>query len=153
LGNPSNNTQSNRASRNKKDPWLLVTSFDINEYDAKKIVTIYRKRMQIEEEFRDLKSHQYGFGLRYCQSNRIERINVLLLIAALAWFLCWIIAIAAKNEKKHLDFQANSMNDGDVLSNIYLACQIVRRGIGFSKRVLNLFLTELQTLCEQLNHA
>nr|WP_157064628.1 hypothetical protein [Legionella tucsonensis] len=36
LGNPSNNTQSNRASRNKKDPWLLVISLDINEYDAKK---------------------------------------------------------------------------------------------------------------------
>lgn len=153
LGNPSNNTQSKRASRNKKDPWLLVTSLDITEYDAKKIVTIYRKRMQIEEEFRDLKSHQYGFGLRYCQSNRIERINVLLLIAALACFLCWIIAIAAKNEKKHHDFQANSIKDRDVLSNIYLACQIVRRGMHFSKRALTLALNCLQSLSEQLNHA
>lgn len=109
--------------------------------------------MQIEEEFQDLKSHQYGFGLRYCQSNRMERINVLLLIATLACFLCWIIAIAAKNEKKHHGFQANSIKDRDVLSNIYLACQIVRRGINFSKRALNLSLNKLQTLCEQLNHA
>lgn len=153
LGNPSNNTQSNRASRNKKDPWLLVTSLDINEYDAKKIVGIYRKRMQIEEEFRDLKSHQYGFGLRYCQSNRIERINVLLLIAALACFLCWIIAIAAKKEKLHHDFQANSVKNRDVLSNIYLACQIVRRRLTFSKKALNHALEKLQPLCGELNYA
>ena len=153
LGNPTNNTQSNRAARNKKDPWLLATSLDINDYDAKKIVTIYQKRMQIEEEFRDLKSHQHGFGLRYSLSNRSERINVLLLIAALACFLCWIIAIAAKNEKKQYDFQANSIKSHDVLSNIYLACQIIRRRLFFSKRALNDALIKFQQLCEKLNHA
>lgn len=152
LGNPSNNTQSNRASRNKKDPWLLATSLDMNEYNAKKIVDIYRKRMQIEEEFRDLKSHQYGFGLRYCQSNRIERINVLLLIAALACFLCWIVAINVKKENKHLDFQANSIKNRDVLSNVYLACQIFRKRLWFSKKALNKALTALQLLCGELNH-
>jgi len=40
--------------------------------------------MQIEETLRDGKSHRFGFGLRYARSNSAQRIEVLLLLVALA---------------------------------------------------------------------
>lgn len=151
LGNPSNNTQSNRSARNKKDPWLLVTSLNTQAFDAKKIMMIYKKRMQIEEEFRDLKSHQYGFGLRYSQSVKTGRIDILLLIAALASFACWLIAICAKKENKQWDYQANSIKTRDILSPVYLACQLLRKGVSFCKKALISAFNYLPTLCRELN--
>ena len=46
---------------------------------------LYQARMQIEEGFRDSKSHRYGLGV--ARANRIgqQRRANLLLIAALAW--------------------------------------------------------------------
>lgn len=135
-GRKTNNTQSNRCAKNHKDPWLLVTSLHKTEYFSQHIVSIYAKRMQIEEDFRDLKSHQFGFGLRYCQSNSAKRIEVLLLIAALACLMCWLLAIAAKNTHLHYDFQSNSIRNRNVLSVIYLGCQLVRRNIEFEFEVI-----------------
>jgi hypothetical protein len=43
-----------------RDPWLLVSSLD---EEAKAIVAMYTLRMQIEQNFRDIKNGQYGFGL------------------------------------------------------------------------------------------
>lgn len=135
-GKKTNNTQSNRIARGHKDPWLLVTSLDKSQYTPQNIVSIYAKRMQIEEDFRDLKSHQFGFGLRYCHSNSAKRIEVLLLIAALACLTCWLLAISAKRTNLQYDFQSNSIRNRNVLSVIYLGCQIVRRNIIFEFEVI-----------------
>ena len=43
--------------------------------------------MQIEETIRDLKSHRFGFALRYARTKRAERLEALLLVAALASFI------------------------------------------------------------------
>jgi hypothetical protein len=45
------------AAAGAKEPLLLVTSLTCAAY---KVVTTYATRMQIEESFRDLKSHRYG---------------------------------------------------------------------------------------------
>jgi hypothetical protein len=45
-------------------------------------VQLYRQRMQIEETFRDLKCHRWGFGLRYARCNSAARLEVLLLLGA-----------------------------------------------------------------------
>ena len=37
--------------------------------------------MQIEETIRDLKSHRFGFALRYTRTKRPERLEALLLLA------------------------------------------------------------------------
>lgn len=145
-GEPSNTTESNRCARRANDPWLLVTSLSIEAKEAKKIANIYEKRMQIEEDFRDTKSHQYGFGLRYSRTNCGLRIAVLLLIAALASFVCWLIALTAKRQGMDRDYQANSVRDRNVLSVIYLACQIVRRKIPFREQELWYSLNELRQL-------
>lgn len=127
-GNRTNNNASNRCARRETDPWLLVTSLTIDSVlSPEKLVALYAKRMQIEEDFRDMKSHQFGFGLRYSLSNSAKRIEVLLLLAALACLFCWLISLSAKKNNTHLDYQSNSIKTRNVLSVIYLGCQMVRK--------------------------
>ena len=102
--------------------------------------------MQIEEDFRDIKSHKYGFGLRYSLSKSAKRMEVLLLIAALACLVCWLIALNAKKNNSHLDYQSNSIKNRNVLSVIYLGCQIVRRKSEFSFELLKEAYFMLQNL-------
>jgi hypothetical protein len=146
-GNRTNNNAANRCARRETDPWLLVTSLEIGKLtDAERIVAIYSRRMQIEEDFRDIKSHKYGFGLRYSMSNSARRIEVLLLIAALACLICWLISLSAKKTKLHLDYQSNSIKDRNVLSVIYLGCQLVRRNEIFSFQAIRESYFSLQQL-------
>lgn len=131
-GKRTDNNASNRCARCQRDPWLLVTSLEINSIiRAEKIVSIYAKRMHIEEDFRDIKSHRYGFGLRYSLTNQAKRLEVLLLIAALACLICWLISLSARKKNLHYDYQSNSIKSRNVLSCIYLGCQLVRRNASF----------------------
>lgn len=146
-GNYTNNNASNRCSRREREPWLITTSLPVkNVAEAVKIISLYGKRMQIEEDFRDTKSHQYGFGLRYSLSNKAERISVLLLIATLAIFVCWLIALAAIRKQRQFDYQSNSIRNRSVLSVSYLACQLVRKREEFKKKELLSALDELREL-------
>lgn len=146
-GNYTNNNASNRCAKREREPWLITTSLSINNAaDAIKIIALYGKRMQIEEEFRDTKSHKYGFGLRYSLSNKVERISVLLLIATLAMFVCWLIALAAIRKKRQFDYQSNSIKSRTVLSVCYLACQLIRKRERFNKSELLSSLSELKEL-------
>ncbi len=63
-------------SKSANEPWLLATSLE-NPSTHSEIFTLYSKRMQIEQNFRDLKSSQYGFGFEHAYSKSIERIQVL----------------------------------------------------------------------------
>lgn len=146
-GSYTNNNASNRCARREREPWLIATSLPVNSHvEAEKVISLYGKRMQIEEDFRDTKSHQYGFGLRYSLSNKAERIGVLLLIAALALFVCWLIALAAIRKKRHFDYQSNSIKNRTVLSVSYLACQLIKRKEKFMKKELLSSINELQEL-------
>jgi hypothetical protein len=65
---------------------------------SKQLVNLYAKRMQIEESFRDIKSPQYGLGLRHSNTRCTKRFDILLLIAMLAeWVLRLIGFIATKH--------------------------------------------------------
>lgn len=57
------------------------------------IERMYKRRMQIEESFRDLKSHRYGMGFEDSQSRKAERLQMLLLIHALALWVMWIVGL------------------------------------------------------------
>ena len=81
--------------------------------------------MQIEEGFRDTKNQQYGLGLAQAKSTSTQRYDNLLLVAALALFLLWCIGKVAVDAKYHYHLQANTTRHKTVLSNIYLAMQIV----------------------------
>jgi len=54
-------------SRSAREPWILATNLPL-EYKTVPIINYYKKRMQIEESFRDTKSHRYGLGARYART-------------------------------------------------------------------------------------
>ena len=104
--------QANRA----KQPWVLFTSLPTEEYQPKDIINIYKKRMQIEEAFRDLKDDHHGLGLIYNRSRDNDKITVALLIGAIARFLLWALGLAAKQRNYHQSYQANTIRTRNVLS-------------------------------------
>ena len=118
-----------KHAKRGNEPWLIATSLDAELFSAKQVMVIYKKRMQIEEAFRDLKNHRNGFNLRQCRSFSKERLNIALLIAALAMFLLWIIGIAAKQENLHYSFQSNTVRNRNVLSNYIIGWQVLERRI------------------------
>lgn len=145
-GTKAKNTYSKRIGRRQREPWILVTSLDSNNYSAKQVVALYKKRMQIEENFRDTKSTRYGFSLRYCMSKSEKRIQVLLMIALLASFACWLAAIGAQSKNLHFDYQANTEKNKTVLSAIYLGCQLIRRGYQITIKEFEYAVKKMQQL-------
>lgn len=92
--------------KSANEPWLLVTSLS-GDGVAKHAVNIYRQRMRIEENFRDTKCTRYGFGLKDSLTYTPERMSILLLIAAIATFACWLGGIFTREKGKAPDFQAH----------------------------------------------
>jgi hypothetical protein len=116
-----------KHEKREREPWLLVSSLSTENYTPAHIITIYRKRMQIEEAFRDLKNTRNGFSLRHCRSVDVQRLNVALLIAALAMLLLWIIGLMAKQHQQHYSYQANSIRHRPVLSVFTIGWQTLKR--------------------------
>jgi hypothetical protein len=107
------------------DPWLLATS--VCDGDAHYIVSLYAKRMQIEETFRDAKNHRFGWSLGDVRTDDVKRAAVLLLLAALALVVVTLIGLTAEQRGVHRAYQANTVRRR-VLSFFVLACTILRRG-------------------------
>ncbi len=76
-------------SKSAKDPWLLATSL-ASSTSPSEIFSMYSKRMQIELNFRNLKSSQYGFSFEHAYSKSVERIQILLMIAMLATLIAYL---------------------------------------------------------------
>lgn len=111
-------------SKSAKAPWLLATSIEKTSCQ-KEIFSIYSKRMQIEQNFRDLKSSQYGFSFEHAYSKSIERIQILLMIAMLATLLAYLVGFNAEIKQLHYQYQANTTKKRRVLSLFYLGCRIL----------------------------
>lgn len=101
------------------EPWLIVTSDPA--LSSKKVVHLYSKRMQIEQNFRDDKNQRYGFSWRNSFTSDANRIGVLCLLAFIATAILWLIGIEAEKRKLHFSFQANSIKHRRVLSYLTLA--------------------------------
>jgi hypothetical protein len=95
-GQPQQGTVARRARKSAREPWLLATSLPPERSHAAQVVSIYGKRMQIEESFRDLKSHRFGMGFEDSQTRDERRLSVLLLLNMLAGFAAWLLGIALK---------------------------------------------------------
>ena len=119
------NSKSRKHAVGQREPWLLATSLDTNSTLAKKVVQIYRLRMQIEEGFRDVKSHRFGLSMTYHRTASVERLQVLLLIATLALMVLWLLGMAVMLLKQHYQFQANSVRHKKVLSIIFIGLQMM----------------------------
>ena len=108
-------------------PWLLATSLPHERGSEQRIKTLYAQRMQIEESFRDMKSHRWGFGLRYSRSRSAERLQIMLLIAALATLALWIVGLVGRGLDWARRFQANTERRRPVLSVVFLGRQLILR--------------------------
>jgi hypothetical protein len=123
-----------KHEKRENEPWLIASSLCYKKISAVEVMMIYKKRMQIEESFRDLKNTRNGFGLRHCRSFHHERLNIALLISALATFALWIIGVATKNRNLHYTFQTNTTKIRNVLSDFMIAWQaLMRENIRFTK--------------------
>jgi hypothetical protein len=63
-----------------------------------RIVKLYARRMQIEQSFRDLKSHRYGCAFEDTLTRDPKRLEMLLLIHALACLAAWLEGLGAADE-------------------------------------------------------
>jgi hypothetical protein len=80
------------AASSTREPNLLACSLSLNAHKAAMIERMYQRRMQIEESFRDLKSHHYGMGFEDTQTRKPERLQMLL-IHALAQWVQWVVGL------------------------------------------------------------
>ena len=109
-----------------RTPWLLATSLPHHRGAGDRIERIYAQRIEIEETIRDLKSHRWGFALRYARTKRCERLQALLLIAALATLILWLLGLAASERQWDRHFQANTERRRSVLSTVFLGQELWR---------------------------
>lgn len=96
FGDTARNSNSRKSAQREREPWLLATSPELQDLSARQLVAIYAQRMQIESSFRDLKSHRYGQGFEDSLTRKGPRIEILLLLNALAAFASWLVGLACE---------------------------------------------------------
>lgn len=127
-GRKSKTIKSNRHKASAIEPWLIISSLDES---AHYIIRAYQFRMSIEENFRDMKSGRYGFGLRMTFSKKKSRYAIMLLVAALASMIAYLIGTAGERKGLHRQFQANSTTKRRVLSRFFLGCELAYKDVTF----------------------
>lgn len=134
-----------RHQKSHDEPWLLVTSLEEAKDNPLWIVNIYKQRMRIEENFRDTKCAYYGLGLKHSLSQTPERLNILLLIAAIATFAAWLAGLFTMMQGKASHFQAHSAKFKKVLSIVFLGREVLKRGVSLTlQQYLNTLLLLFQ---------
>lgn len=113
-----------KHSKSAKEPWILASNLP-KEYKTAHILNYYKKRMQIEESFRDVKNTRYGLGARQANTTCIHRWGVKMLLSAIVQIVCWIIGIVGHSLNYQRKFQANTVKDKKVFSYFYLGMLII----------------------------
>jgi hypothetical protein len=117
-----------KHEKRESEPLLIATSLDPMHFNARQTIKMYKKRMQIEEGFRDLKNGKSGLSFRQNRSLSLERLSIGLLIGAIATLVFWILGIAVKEKGIHYRYQANTVKDQNVLSLFTIGWQILEEG-------------------------
>ena len=94
-GAPARNSNSRKNAQRESEPWLLVASPSL-KVSVRQLIALYGRRMQVELSFRDLKSHRYGQGFEDSLTRKGARIEVLLLLSAMAAFASWLVGMACE---------------------------------------------------------
>ncbi len=97
-----------------REPWVLATS--VEDLDAENVVATYTTRMQIEETFRDAKSSRFGWAMEAACTARPERVEIMILLSALASLLILMVGISAEGAGLHRKYQANTISTRRVLA-------------------------------------
>lgn len=125
-GETRRGNQSRKHAVRASEPWLLIASPGLNALRANQIVRLYKTRMQIEEGFRDTKSVAYGQGIATGRHASLARAANLLLIAALASFLLWVIGCLATTRDWPRQVAVNSSSKLPAYSPIFVARLLVQ---------------------------
>jgi len=127
-------TYKNRLSRKKYKPnkypdhekafskyyrsgWVIVSS---SNKPARYLISYYKKRMQIEQNFRDIKNRDLGVGLRRNKSKSKNRAQVLYFIAMLLIIIFWWIGYCGEMAGCHRKYQANTVKKYRIISFVTL---------------------------------
>jgi hypothetical protein len=124
-GNTHGRNGSGQYKSSAKEPWLLATNLPA-QYKSTEIVHLYSKRMQIEESFRDLKSHQFGLCGRYIRTLCVYRWGVKMLLAAIVQITYWVIGVIGHSQGMQRVFQANTVKDKKIFSYFTLGKLIIQ---------------------------
>ena len=118
---------SEKNAHRERSPWLIVTSLDNHYANTKKILNLYKTRMQIEEGFRDIKNSRWGLAFNEARCTTTYRYENLLLVAHLATFAVWMIGKVAELKQWHRHYQANTVRTEKVLSTFFLGLEVIKR--------------------------
>jgi len=113
-GRPRTNGLDRKHARSAREPWLLATS--LMDPSPAQIVGLYRRRMQIEELFRDEKNHRFGWSLGTNLSSHPRRLEALLLVLALGVIAMTLLGLSLEQQQLHRRYQANTVRTRRILS-------------------------------------
>ena len=116
-----------------REPWLLASNLPEN---ARRVVNLYRTRMQIEQTFRDLKAPRHGYAFRQNMGRNPERVANLLLLAALAMLATWLVGLYGVAHHLHHALQANTERRRRVLSIVFVGARLIQRTLTIDERDL-----------------
>ena len=119
-GTKRQSKRSHSHAGREREPWLIVGSLSLKDRTAKQLTDIYRRRMQIEEGFRDCKATHYGLGLTQRARMSSNRRAVLCLLTTLAQFVLWCIGTAGQNTKYARQLRVNSSSKRPAYSSIFM---------------------------------
>lgn len=95
-GKEQRHTHARKCAAAAGEPWLLSCSPGLAHLSAETIVTLYTKRMRVEQGFRDTKNERLGQGITRSRSHGQRRLEALLLIGHIASIVKRLIGEAAK---------------------------------------------------------
>ena len=124
------------------EPWYLMTN--LRSLRARQLSRFYRRRMTIEEYFRDLKNRRTGWGLRMTLIRNPARLSRLLVLLALAYLL--MVALGRYAQQHYPPRSYCSNNRRGQCSYFYIARWLLAGThdppIGLALKQLRQFLTD-----------
>ena len=103
---------------------MLATSLPVTSKLAKRVVSVYSARMQIEEAFRDIKSYRYVTGFELNLPREQRRLQILLLIGMLVALILWLLGTVVEMSGEARHYQANTEKKRRVLSVLFLGLRV-----------------------------
>lgn len=116
-------THEKQHSHSYRNGWIIFSTI---EKSPNALVKYYKKRMQIEQNFKDIKNQEMGLGLRQNRSQTKERITMLWFLACLIIIISWWVGLMVETSNKHRAYQANTIKNKRVRSFIHLARMVYR---------------------------
>ena len=132
--------------------WALSVAIPIGGRLPEEVVAIYALRMQIEETFRDTKSHRFGWSFEDAGSRSDRRLNNLLLIAVLGAYVTIVFGIAAEEQHVHVGLRANTIRHRRVFSLFFLGRTVMSMP-GLYERLRSRFRAAIVTLGQLVRNA